>query len=83
MSDEIALGERMLRWADPSNPEGDGGEPVCEWCCVVVPDGDSAFAPYCSEECSREAFLEERIETWEAGGEQGSVEDALDPAEAC
>jgi hypothetical protein len=33
--------------AMPASP--DDGDPICEWCGAVVPDGDSAYAPYCSE----------------------------------
>jgi endogenous inhibitor of DNA gyrase (YacG/DUF329 family) len=49
---ELEHAARMLAWADPS---AEGDDPVCEWCGVVVPGGASAYAPYCSLGCAREA----------------------------
>lgn len=57
MDAELDYGRRMLAWADPSCGADD--DPVCEWCEVVVPAGASAFAPYCSAECEREAALDD------------------------
>jgi hypothetical protein len=41
-----------------------GGEPVdqppaCDWCEIIPVRHDDEYAPYCSEDCAREAADEE------------------------
>jgi hypothetical protein len=54
---EVERAARLLAWADP---DGDEDDPECEWCGVVVPDGASAYAPYCCLDCRREAEEHDR-----------------------
>jgi hypothetical protein len=48
--------------------EREAEEPECEWCGVVVEDGASAYAPFCSQECREDAETREQAmrELWAA-----------------
>jgi hypothetical protein len=37
------------------DPEPEDDDPRCEWCDSPPVDGEYAYAPYCSEDCEREA----------------------------
>jgi hypothetical protein len=59
--EDAALSLELAR-ENASEDEWDLGEdaPECEWCGVAVPDGQSAYAPFCSLECEQEAIREAR-----------------------
>jgi hypothetical protein len=64
MDAELTLSEAVQRARELTAAEAEGFEnddPVCEWCGVLVPDGASAYAPYCSEQCQHEQRLDEAI----------------------
>ncbi len=56
--DELAYGERLLRWADPTTDEGDDSSPVCEFCGLEVENGESDYPPFCSASCEQAAGSE-------------------------